>query len=116
MKSGEKFIGFFDPRELRKGTVKHQEKAIRFEGRMDNLVLRSLADGERTPHSGSLATFNQDVWVSGGQLTFATANRDTETRKFGAWLLEMCRKQSIALVQSAFYDILKSGVVYSTFQ
>lgn len=115
-KSGETFIGFFDPKALHEGSACHEEEVIRFEGRMDNLVLRSMADGERSVHSGVLGTFNQEVWVSGDAMTFGVANSDDETRRFGMWLVEMSRKYGVGMVQSAIYDILKFGVVYSAFQ
>ncbi len=83
---------------------------------MDNLVLRSLAHAERTVQSGVLGAFNQAVWVSGDAMRFDTVCLDDEARRFGAWLTEMSRKHGVTMVQSAVYDILKFGVVYSAYQ
>ncbi len=111
-KSGERFIGFFDPVSLHTGVCSHQDEPITFQQRMDHLVVRSLASGERKVSSGVLGAFNQDAWVSTDAMTFGTADPAGSDAGFLRQAMALCCALGKGVVQSAVYDAIKGGGIY----
>ena len=110
-KSGEIFIGFFDPKKLYAGKSCYQKNTIKFKGRMDNLILRSLALGEKKTESGELAVFNQASWIYGKPVNFENNSElSNEEIRIIAWLREIYEKQGPAFCQNALYDLTKIGI------
>jgi hypothetical protein len=109
-KSGEKFIGFFDPEALYQKETSYQDEPIIFEARMDNLILRSLATGNRKTSSGVLATFNQDSWISGGDMLFESVDQPTENDKKLMKMMErLIDTVGPSVAGGLIYDWLKTG-------
>jgi hypothetical protein len=110
-KSGEKFIGFFDPETLYAGRASYQDEPIKFKARMDNLILRSLATGERKVNIGDLAAFNQDSWVMGADVRFEECDHPTEQDKKNIITIRrLTEKYGPTFCTNIIYDALKAGV------
>lgn len=111
-KSGEKFIGFFDPEVLYTGKASYQDEPIKFKARMDNLILRSLVTGERKTNVGELAVFNQDSWINGDDnVRFKEFDHlaDGDKRIIGQ-ICKLTEKYGPTFCANIIYDALKAGI------
>ncbi len=110
-KSGEKFIGFFDPQALYEDKASHQDEIIKFDARMDNLILRSLATGERKTSSGELAVFNQDSRLSGGDIRFKIVDHPTANdSQIVSLISNLAGEYGPIFCANFVYDALKAGI------